>query len=315
MPITLILTFSIVTLLSFLIMDVKPSPKKQRIRQFVEEDIASYDKSSYDGPPPLNSTLNVTSSLKQGLITTYFLELIASQRKISLAAIPIGIAAYVITYLWTKNSLVSLLWALIGYGCPYLLLGLLRQWRINKLNSQLLDIVNSLSTSVKAGLSLNQAFATVANTLSTGNTGILSISAEFARMVRQLNLGASIENVLEDLNRRIESPELQLISSVLLLHQELGGDLGRMLDTTAVALRERTKIRQEVRRATAQARMSGTIGLILPFALGLIIYRLRPEYITPLFITRLGRTMLSFAAALVALGIFLINRIVKNIEY
>ena len=134
-------------------------------------------------------------------------------------------------------------------------------------------------------------------------------------MVRQLNLGAPIEDVLKNLNHRIESPELELISSVLLLHQELGGDLGRMLDTTAVALRERTKIKQEVRRATAQARMSGIVGLILPFALALVIYRLRPEYITPLFSTSLGRTMLSFAVALVALGIFMINRIVKNIEY
>jgi len=301
-------------------MEAKPGPKQQRIRQFVEEDIASYDKrsvesSTYETTIPLNATLDVKYSPKQGLITTYFLELIASRRKIALAAIPLGIVAYVAMYLLTKNALMSLVWAFIGYGIPYVLLAQLRQWRINKLNAQLLDIVNSLSTSVKAGLSLNQAFATVANTLSTSKQGILSISAEFARMVRQLNLGASIEDVLKGLNRRIESPELQLISSVLLIHQELGGDLGRMLDTTAVALRERTKIRQEVRRATAQARMSGTVGLILPFVLGIVIYRLRPEYIAPLFITRLGRTMLSLAVALVALGIFMINRIVKNIEY
>jgi len=308
--------------------DVKPSSKKQRIKQFVEDatesgeysaDYSSHSfasgRSGFSRGTPSPTTLDVTSSPKQGLITTYLLELIASRRKIAMAAIPIGFISYVLTYLFTKNLLVSLLWALIGYGIPYVLLGQFRRWRINKLSLQLLDIVNSLSTSVKAGLSLNQAFATVANTLSIRNPGMLSISAEFARMVRQLNLGAPIEDVLKNLNHRIESPELELISSVLLLHQELGGDLGRMLDTTAVALRERTKIKQEVRRATAQARMSGIVGLILPFALALVIYRLRPEYITPLFSTSLGRTMLSFAVALVALGIFMINRIVKNIEY
>lgn len=221
--------------------------------------------------------------------------------------LPIIALNFLIVRVITRSVLLSIIWAMIIGAISYFGLSQALHAYRNRLNRQLLDLINVLAGSINAGLSLQQAFQAVAE------NDTLPLSKEFARAVHQWQLGAPMEAVLDALNRRIQSPDLQLLSSVLLLNQELGGELSGMLERTAVALRERDRLRREVRRSTAQARLTTVIGVVLPCALATLIHVMNPSYLRPLYHTSMGLLILGSGVFLMVLGILVIHRMSQSI--
>jgi tight adherence protein B len=136
------------------------------------------------------------------------------------------------------------------------------------------------------------------------------ISTEFARTVKEMNLGITMENSLGNLAKRIESEDLDLVMTAVLIQRQVGGNLAEVLDNIARTIRERVRIRGEIRTLTAQGRVSGIIISLLPLVMGVIIYVLNPTYIRVLFVNPIGQIMLGVSLAGQVVGILIIRRIV-----
>ena len=171
-------------------------------------------------------------------------------------------------------------------------------------NSQLGDALILIANSLRTGYSFMQALDMVAQEMRP------PISTEFGRAVKEMNLGVPVENALGNLAKRIDSEDLDLVLTSVLIQRQVGGNLSEVLDNIARTIRERVRIRGEIRTMTAQGRISGIIISLLPIALGLVIYTMNPGYVRVLFVHPIGQLMLGVAVVGQIIGVFVIRRIV-----
>lgn len=191
-------------------------------------------------------------------------------------------------------------WLLSG-----VVLKVLQSRRRTAFDKQLGDTIVLLSNALKAGYSFAQAIATVAKTASP------PISEEFNRATREMALGISVDDALNHMVKRNNSEDFDLMVTAVQIHRVVGGNLAEILDTIAHTIRERVRIKGEIRTLTAQARASGWIITILPVALAGILTVISPDYFTPMFHEQLGIIMLVMAGFSMAVGFAVIQKIVK----
>ena len=194
--------------------------------------------------------------------------------------------------------------ATLGFFFPFVLVSMKTAKRMKAFNSQLGDALILIANSLRTGYSFMQASDMVAQEMRP------PISSEFARAVKEMNLGVTIEEALANLGRRIDSEDLDLVLTAVLIQRQVGGNLSEVLDNIARTIRERVRIRGEIRTLTAQGRISGLIVSLLPIVLGLVIYLLNPEYVKLLFTHPFGKIMLGVAGVGQVIGILVIRRIV-----
>ena len=194
--------------------------------------------------------------------------------------------------------------AVAGFFFPFILVNMKIARRMKAFNSQLGDALILIANSLRTGYSFMQASDMVAQEMRP------QISSEFSRAVKEMNLGVTIEDALANLGKRINSEDLDLVLTAVLIQRQVGGNLSEVLDNIARTIRERVRIRGEIRTLTAQGRISGIIVSLLPVVLGLVIYLLNPEYVKLLFVHPVGKIMLGVAGLGQVIGIIVIRRIV-----
>jgi tight adherence protein B len=109
---------------------------------------------------------------------------------------------------------------------------------------------------------------------------------------------------------RVDSTEARLFATALILQRETGGNLAEILDGTAAVIRDRFRILRDVRTMTAQARMSGTILMLLPLGMAGIVFMLAPEYLQSMADDPMGRYLIPIAISLQVIGFLIMRRIV-----
>jgi tight adherence protein B len=109
------------------------------------------------------------------------------------------------------------------------------------------------------------------------------ISDEFRRVVQEMQIGISMEKALENLLRRIPSEDLDFVITAINVQREVGGNLAEILDTITFTIRERVRIKGEIRVMTASVRASGAILSLIPVGLAIALWFLSPEYIGEFF--------------------------------
>ncbi len=193
----------------------------------------------------------------------------------------------------------------------YWLVGIWLQRRITKrtqqLEAQLIELLSLVSSALRSGFGLLQALEAGAEQLPA------PISVEMRRALRDTSMGASVEQALIAMNDRIGSADWDIVVSAILIQRSVGGNLAEILDNVAHTMRERERIRGEIRTLTAQQRMTGFVIGGIPVALGIAFYMLNPEFERLLFTDELGRMMLGAALLLEFVGFLIIRKIV-NIE-
>ena len=135
-------------------------------------------------------------------------------------------------------------------------------------------------------------------------------SKEFGKLLKEMTLGISTEEAFKGMLDRVESEDLKLLVNAILIQKDIGGNLAEILDNISETIRERQKIKNEVKTLTAQGRLSGIIITLMPVILGLLIYMFNKEYIMLLFTTTIGLVMLGTAFVSQVIGIFMIRKIV-----
>ncbi len=205
------------------------------------------------------------------------------------------------------NLLIALAGMIAGFYAPRTYVRILQSRRLDAFNNQLGDTLLLLANSLRSGYSLLQSMETVSKELPT------PISTEFERVTREIGLGLTIEEALAHLLERINSEDLDLIITAINIQHEVGGNLSEILDTISHTIRERVRIKGQIRSLTAMQKMSGTVVSILPVVLGLLIFLINPKYISVIFSNACGILILVVGAIMVITGYIAIQKI-TNIE-
>jgi tight adherence protein B len=190
-----------------------------------------------------------------------------------------------------------------GYFIPGFYVRYRQRQRLKSFNNQLGDTLILLSNALKAGYSFAQAVDTVAK------NGSPPISDEFARSVREMNLGGTVDEALGNMVKRIESDDLDLMVTAVAIHRTVGGNLAEILDNIAYTIRERVRIKGQIRTLTAQASASGKLITGLPIVLAIFMYFATPSYFKPMTENPIGWIILGIAAFMIFLGNLVMNRV------
>jgi tight adherence protein B len=193
----------------------------------------------------------------------------------------------------------------IGCCMPLLFLRIKIKRRAKAFNDQLGDTLILIANALRTGYSFMQAIEMVAREM------LPPISAEFGRTLKEMNLGIQTETAMNNMAMRVDSDDLDLVITAVLIQRQVGGNLAEVLESIAGTIRERIRIKGEIRTLTAQGRMSGVIISLLPVALLVALKLINPGYIDLLFTNQVGQMMLGIAIFGQILGVMAIQRIVN----
>lgn len=178
---------------------------------------------------------------------------------------------------------------------PIAVVNFMARRRSKKFEGQLPDMLHLLSGSLRAGYSLMQGVEAVSQEVTE------PMGKELRRVVTEARLGRELEDSMEGVGERMDSPDFMWAVMAIRIQREVGGNLSELLLTVAETMVQRERLRRDVSSLTAEGRMSAIILGLLPMGLGLFIWSSNPEYIQPLFDTGIGNVMLggSIVAGLV----------------
>jgi len=189
------------------------------------------------------------------------------------------IGAVVGYFLPQTNSIVlAIVGLLVGARVPRIYIGVMANRRMRAFDNQLSDTLNLWVNALRSGYSVLQAMEAIATELPP------PVSVEFERVVQEVRLGLSVSQALDNMYRRVPSEDLDLVITAVNIQRDVGGNLAEILDTISFTIRERVRIKGEIRTLTAQGRISGWIISLLPVILGFILYLINPEYVSQLWI-------------------------------
>ncbi|MCL4275771.1 MAG: type II secretion system F family protein [Anaerolineales bacterium] len=183
------------------------------------------------------------------------------------------IGALLAWFLGNQMAVSALIGAVLGSIAPRFYVKQQQKQRLQKFNDQLPDMLNLMVNGLRAGYSTMQAMEAVSKELPA------PICDEFRRVVQEMQIGITMETALENLLRRIPSDDLDFVVTAINVQREVGGNLSEILDNISFTIRERIRIKGEVRVLTAQVRTSGTVLSLIPFGLTLVLWFLNPEYL------------------------------------
>lgn len=209
-----------------------------------------------------------------------------------------------------RNIIFTLLGAIAGYWLPRFYVRRLQNQRLNNFNNQLADMLNLMVNGLRAGYSTMQAMEAVSKEMPP------PICDEFRRVVQEMQIGIPMGPALENLYRRVPSDDLDLIIAAINVQREVGGNLAEILDTISYTIRERVRIKGEIRVLTSQVVYSGRFLALMPFFIAIILWLVNRPYMMQFFNpgTRIfGITMLIIGALMIASGYYVMMRI-ANIE-
>lgn len=208
-------------------------------------------------------------------------------------------------YVAVKNIFIPLIVFAAVWNVSTIIIASKKKDRIKKFDSQLNEGIMIVSNSLKAGYSFMQAIA-----VTTDETGD-PFSKEFKKMLKEMSLGIAEEDAIRNLTMRIESEDLKLVANAILIQKDVGGNLSEILDNISETIRERMKIKGELKTLTAQGRLSGIIVVMIPIFLGVVIYIFNREYIMLLFTSPIGLAMVAASVTNQILGVLMIRKIIK----
>lgn len=177
--------------------------------------------------------------------------------------------------------------------------------RRKKFSDQMGETLQILSGSLRAGHGIAQAVDTVAREADSPT------AEEFRRLTLETRLGRDFVEALSDLADRAGSEDFRWVVQAVDIQRDVGGDLAEILDTVGGTIRDRTRIRRQVSALSAEGRMSAYVLLGLPFAMGGAMAVLNPSYLSPLFDSGTGLSLLAAGAVLLVIGGLWLRKIVK----
>ena len=205
-------------------------------------------------------------------------------------------------------KLVAALVGAIAACLPYGYVLRARGQRMLKFEEQFPEAIDLLSRALRAGHALTTGLSMVAEEMPQ------PIAAEFQTLYDQQNFGLPLSQALRNFAERIPSMDARFFVTAVLTQKEAGGNLSEVLDNLASIIRDRFKVKRQVRVISAHGRITGWVLSALPTALGLFFCFLNPDKYATFYRDPLGMQLIAGALCLQLVGVFIIKKIVK-IEY
>ena len=290
------------------------SALEERLDQYVSREIAEEQRAEETERTPSVLTRSIDQAVAgRGFAQRISTELAQADLKLTVGEYLVLILTSVlgtglIFYLVMHQNLILTFGGLVlGFFLPRFYVKYRQAKRLKDFNNQLGDAINLLANGLRSGYSLLQAMDAVANELPP------PISVEFQRVVREIGLGLSNERAMNNMLRRIPSDDLDLMITAINVQHEVGGNLAEILETISHTIRERVRIKGEIRVLTSQQMLSGYVLAFLPIGLGLYLYAINPDYMGAMFQDPCGWAMVVTGGVMITLGFVIIRKIV-NIE-
>jgi tight adherence protein B len=220
-----------------------------------------------------------------------------------IAAFGVGFLGF---FLGGKSILLAIIGCIAGPFFPRMYVKSEQSKRLIRFDGQLPDMLNLMVNGLRAGYSNLQAMEAVSRELPN------PIADEFRRVVQEITLGVPTDKALDNLIRRIPSDDLDLVVTAMNVQREVGGNLAEILDTISHTIRERVRIKGEIRVLTTQVMYSGKFLSMLPlFVIG-ILYLLNRDYMMEFFKPEsvpCGYIALALGALMIFFGYLTMNKI------
>lgn len=211
-------------------------------------------------------------------------------------------------YLIYRRSGVLIFSVVIGLvlgGAPLAFVLQKRNLRFKKFEQNLPEALDLMVSALRAGHSLNAGLGLVARECAD------PIGGEFRTCFEEQNYGLELRTAMDNLVTRVPLQDLKLVSTAILIQKESGGNLAEVLDKVSQLIRERFRLRRQIRVHTAQGRMTGWVLSFLPIALGLALYLVNPKTMSLLWTNPLGLKLIYAAASMMIIGGLIIRKIVN----
>jgi tight adherence protein B len=177
--------------------------------------------------------------------------------------------------------------------------------RFYKFEEMFPEALDLLSRSIRAGHAFSAGMKMVAEELGE------PVGPEFRKAFDEQNFGLPLKESLDNLSIRIPILDVRFFATAVLIQRETGGNLSEILDNLANVVRERFKIRRQIRTHTAHGRFTGYVLMALPAFLGLALSFINPEHMARLFEERIGQLMIVTSIIMQAIGYFWIKQVCK----
>ena len=171
-----------------------------------------------------------------------------------------------------------------------------RARRRERVETQALAAMQLLASGLRAGYSVPQAIALVARESPEPT------ASEFSLAAQEISVGVGLADAVRHMAQRTANSDYELVSIIVRVQHEVGGNLAQILDSVSETLRERFDLRRQVQSLTAQQQLSSIVLSILPFALLLLLFVMDRQFVAPLFTETAGRIMLALAGLMVFIG-------------
>jgi tight adherence protein B len=224
---------------------------------------------------------------------------------IGVISIGIGIAVGLMTALFVPQPMAAIAAGVFGAICPTLWLMHRRGSRFKKFEEHFPEALDLLSRAIRAGHAFQTAMGMVADELPE------PVGPEFKKTFDQQNYGLPLRDALNDMAERISLLDVKFFVTAVLIQRDTGGNLSEILDNLGHVVRERFKIRRQVRVHTAHGRFTGYVLLGLPAALAVALSFINPDHMRMLFREPMGQMMLMSAIVMQTIGFFWIRQVIK----
>jgi len=194
---------------------------------------------------------------------------------------------------------------LILFSLPYLYVRQKRQKRLNTLEEQFPESLDFLSRSMRAGHAFSISLEMVGEELAD------PLGQEFRALFNEQNLGAPLDVALRNFGMRVPLLDVRFFTSSVLLQKQTGGNLSEILTRLAYIIRERFRLKGQVKAASAHGRLTATILTLLPVGTMLCLLVVAPGYLQGMAEDSDGKWMIAGAIVAQILGNFFIKKIIN----
>ena len=213
-------------------------------------------------------------------------------------------AVFIALYMVTLERRIALICAICFPFVVWIILWALINKRREAFTEQLSDCLTTVANALRAGYSFQQAIDVVSKEMEP------PISEEFAHVANDVMMGINLDEALEQMARRVESSDFDLVVTAVLIQREIGGNLAQVLDSISDTIIERIRMKREINALTAQGRLSAFVLLMLPFFVGAFMYFFSHDQFILLLEEPVGRIALAVSLIMEVIGIFVIKRII-----
>jgi tight adherence protein B len=215
-----------------------------------------------------------------------------------------GVVAFALVLLLTQTAVVALMAGGLVGALPYAVVGRLAARRSARFEEQFPEAIDLIARALRAGHALTTGIGMVAHEAAD------PVRAEFRLLHDQQNYGMPLPDAMRSFAERVPLLDARFFVMAVLTQREAGGNLSEVLDSLAMLIRERFKLKRQVRVLSAHGRITGLVLACLPFAIGGLLFLIAPEHIIRLFTDPIGVRMLAVAGVLQVIGFYAMRRIV-----